>query len=323
MADVFEEDEEENEDVEGSDEPRDAGFSDETGVGMHVVDIDEQVDGLGMVWSVEAEDHRGLKRKGSGLSELQGHRADSIKSQDLDAATPPTDDALEAHNASVEIANDEEPPRASSVTKSSDSTITPPVMETLSPGSVSPSPLDLTGPGLVAPYLMPDTPSMTNSSFSSPDFHRGSFDVPRTLTSASSFTDDQLPTLLMMGEPGPELRISVDDVPSLTSSSSTMTSAANTYAGPYSMLGDERGRGHRASMSSSALSGRPRSRRSGGVKRSSLVSLSRLVGASHAEKSKLSIEEKAQPDAAEKISKEKKVKRLSRLMHFWKPKEAT
>jgi hypothetical protein len=52
-----------------------------------------------------------------------------------------------------------------------------------------------------------------------------------------------------------------------------------------------------------------------------LVSLSRLVGSSSGEKSKLSIEEKPQPDAADGVGKDKKGKRLSRLMQFWKPKE--
>ena len=55
-------------------------------------------------------------------------------------------------------------------------------------------------------------------------------------------------------------------------------------------------------------------------KRSSLASLSRLVGSSYGEKSKLSIASSAPSDEAEKRDK-KKGNRISRLMRFWKSKE--
>lgn len=227
----------------------------------------------------------------------------------------------------VEIVDDDDSPRAPSVTKSSDSTITPPLTGPLLRDAHGLPPFELSMPPPIGSRMTPDTPSIMSSCFPSPEFPSGGFDIPRSLTAASSFTDDHLPTSLIMGEPGPELRISVDDVPSLTSSNSTMTSAYQHHYIPYSIGPGSRGGrsdGHSertSSICSSAFTPRPESRRSTRTKRSSLVSLSRLVGSASGEKSKLSIEERAQPDGPEKAVKDKKGKRLSRLMHFWKPKD--
>ncbi|KAI9819699.1 MAG: hypothetical protein M1832_003933 [Thelocarpon impressellum] len=315
MADVFEEDEEDEHERAGRPGSSDSAAShddreDEVlGTGIQVVDSDEAVAGLGMVWTVDAE-------RGTSDDRVRRGSAFSRASSDLQTQATPSLDG--SSTTPVEIADDDEPPRASSFTKSSDSTITPPLTGPLYRGEEPPVALDLRRSAPMHPYLTPDTPSLTNSSFPSPDLPPSSFEGPRLLTAASSFTDDHLPMSLMRGEPGPEVRVSVDDVPSLTSSSSTMTSAF--HASPYA--GADRARGERASSMSSTFSGRPVSRGLRGGKRASLASLSRLVSSSHGEKSKLSIEEKAQPDAPERAVKEKKGKRLSRLMHFWKPKES-
>jgi hypothetical protein len=122
---------------------------------------------------------------------------------------------------------------------------------------------------------------------------------------------------LSFGEPGPEVRMSVDDVPSLTSSRSTATSPANhafgrpgsaVYVDPFS---------HRAQSIASTTSFIERTR-----KRSSIASLSRLVGF---ERSKLNIESRPQSQHMSPTTspmKSKKTKRLSKLLNFWRPKNA-
>ncbi|KAF1965971.1 hypothetical protein BU23DRAFT_593421 [Bimuria novae-zelandiae CBS 107.79] len=164
------------------------------------------------------------------------------------------------------------------------------------------------------------TPDTFTSSFPSPDFRSSqiSFDTPRLGTAASSMTDYAAPSP-RFGEPGPELRVSVDDVPSLTSSRSTMTSGMQS-AFP---LPSPRQLGDRSSSLCSVSSDVDSRRR----KRSSIASLSRLINASSfGERSKLSIESRPQTehglpsDGAQKDSR-KKHKRLSKLMQFWKPKD--
>ena len=212
----------------------------------------------------------------------------------------------------VEIVGADEEPRFSVVTKSSDgSTITP----TLSPEPLAPisSPLEFA----VRPGSLHQA-SETASAISSPDFAKTSFDHPEPLrlhTATSSITDRVTISSSRTGEPG---HGSVDDVPSLTSSASTMisghptriSSSANTTASSSSAA-------DRSSSLSAAVPART-SVRPGSSKRSSLASLSRLVGSSY-NKSKLNIAELAPPDSPEKAEK-KRGKRMSRLM-FWKSRE--
>jgi hypothetical protein len=58
-----------------------------------------------------------------------------------------------------------------------------------------------------------------------------------------------------------------------------------------------------------------------GRRRSSLASLSRLISSSHGERSKLSMEVTMDGEN-EKKPKTSKTKRISRMMQFWKPKDA-
>lgn len=167
------------------------------------------------------------------------------------------------------------------------------------------NPLSLPGPSLAAasPYSMSHA-----SSFPSPRSPM-SYDH-RVSTAPSSVTEDNNFQSLLMGEPGPEVvRISVD-VPSLTSSNSTMTRESN-FPGvrPRNMpFHDQRP----ASFTSSAF----------GRRRSSLASLSRLISTSHGERSKLSMEVPVEGEAGKK-AKVSTAKRLSRMMQFWKTKEPT
>jgi len=216
----------------------------------------------------------------------------------------------------VEVVEDHEEPRISSLTRSSDSTITP----TMAAEDVKENPpmMNLSLPLPQQTLMTPDT--YNSSSFSSPNFSPSgaSFDTPRLGTAASSVTDRGTISSMVLGEPGPEFRVSVDDVPSLTSSRSTMTSGLHNSMPvfmPRSQGGD---RSSSVSSIPSIISERRR-------KRSSIASLSRLMGGSFGEKSKLSIEQRPQSshDEASREPKPKKAKRLSRLMHFWRPKEPT
>ena len=174
----------------------------------------------------------------------------------------------------------------------------------LAPVDVSPLNLPTASLAPISPY------SMTQSSaFPSPRSPM-SYDAHRISTAPSSITEDNFQSLLM-GEPGPEVRISVDDIPSLTSSNSTMTRESIFAQYPQARQpGPLSDQPRPASFTSSAF----------GRRRSSLASLSRLISSSHGERSKLSMEV-LMDNEPEKKSKVSKTKRLSRLVQFWKTKE--
>ncbi|KAK4178670.1 hypothetical protein QBC36DRAFT_99713 [Triangularia setosa] len=188
-------------------------------------------------------------------------------------------------------------------------------------GSTTPSPRHISRPKDLAPVdvgplslppssLPPISPfSMTQSSaFPSPRTPM-SYDAHRISTAPSSVTEDNFQSLLM-GEPGPEVRISVDDIPSLTSSNSTMTRESLFPQHPQARNPPLHDLPRPASFTSTAF----------GRRRSSLASLSRLISSSHGERSKLSMEVPmdSEPEHKAKVSK---TKRLSRMVKFWKPKE--
>lgn len=211
----------------------------------------------------------------------------------------------------VEIVGAEEEPRFSVVTKSSDeSTITP----TLShdPVDIRPAsePLDLAMPTPALTYGTPETPSAV----SSPDYNHTSFDVPRLHTASSSITDRATLSSSRAGDQGLGLHGSVDDVPSLTSSASTMSARPPRI----SSSGNS---GFSADRSSSLSAAVPaRTRPVSAHKRLSLASLGRLAGSSY-NRSKLNIAESAPAENVEQTEKKKKGHRISRLMRFWKSKE--
>ncbi|KAI4217061.1 MAG: hypothetical protein LQ351_000369 [Letrouitia transgressa] len=235
--------------------------------------------------------------------------------EDEERSRTPTHDAAAGSYESVEIVGADEEPRASVVTKSSDGSTTTPTLtsDTLISRPVS-APLDF---AINIPSPAFTIPEHHSSAVSSPDFTKISFDVPRLHTASSSITDRATLSSSRAGEQSGDYRISVDDVPSLTSSASTMLSAHPARFSSAVPVGNS------TDLSPSHSTAGPAGNRLGSAsKRSSLASLSRLVGSSHGERSKLNIEERVQPDEAEKVEK-KKGHRISRLMRFWKSKEKT
>ncbi|KAM6539541.1 hypothetical protein FALCPG4_001337 [Fusarium falciforme] len=173
------------------------------------------------------------------------------------------------------------------------------------------APVDIGPIHLPTPTNVPNSPyAMSHSSsFPSPRSPM-SVEVQRISTAPSSVADENnFQSLLLMGEPGPEVRISVDyDIPSLTSSNSTMTRESMFL--PSQRMSQPILREPRPVSVSSAAFGR---------RRSSLASLSRLISSSHGERSKLSMEVTLDNESTHKKSKSSRTKRLSRMMQFWKP----
>ncbi|KAM5380651.1 hypothetical protein ACJA88_004980 [Fusarium oxysporum] len=219
-------------------------------------------------------------------------------------ATPPaavTRDPLRDSQDKLSIHSSSQPNQAMRRTTSSLSD-----KDQISASTVRVSPLHLPAPANVptSPYAM-----SYSSSFPSPRSPM-SVEVQRISTAPSSVTDDNnFRSLLLMGEPGPEVRVSVDyDIPSLTSSNSTMTRESMFL--PSQRQSQPTLREPRPVSVSSAAFGR---------RRSSLASLSRLISSSHGERSKLSMEVTLDNDENHKKAKSSRTKKLGRMMQFWKP----
>ncbi|KAL7798053.1 hypothetical protein V8C37DRAFT_243319 [Trichoderma ceciliae] len=194
--------------------------------------------------------------------------------------------------------------RRDSVDSGAPSAPSPRQIPTTADLSVDEHPLVLPSAGITP--LSPHSASYASSSHPSPRSPM-SIDAQRISTAPSSVTDDSFHSLLM-GEPGPEVRISMDyDVPSLASSNSAMTRDSSFIPVPrprQPLSRDQR------PVSMSAPIGR---------RRSSLASLSRLISSSHGERSKLSMEVTLDNEPESRKSKSSKTKRLGRMMQFWKP----
>ncbi|TQS37143.1 hypothetical protein Golomagni_02391 [Golovinomyces magnicellulatus] len=152
----------------------------------------------------------------------------------------------------------------------------------------------------------------TKTSLSSP-VSTFSNDTQMISTAPPSINNDHEFESLLLGEPGPELRISVDEVPSLTSSdSASSVSISNGENMSNNNFPEARSRvGQRPASFSATIASR---------KRSSIASLSRLISSSHGERSKLAFESRA-PSYSEVESSQKTGhlgKRISRLIKFWK-----
>ena len=209
----------------------------------------------------------------------------------------------------IQIVGADEEPRFSMITKSSDeSTITP----TLSPDPLETLPVSApTDFAMQTSGLIHGTPDSISSAISSPDFTRTSFDGPRMHTATSSITDRTTLNSSRAGDQGPGLHSSIDDVPSLTSSASTMSAHPTRFSSSANSAAD------RSSSLSAAVPARTRP--VSAHKRLSLASLSRLAGGSY-NKSKLNIAESAPLETVERTAK-KKGNRISRMMKFWKSSE--
>lgn len=242
-----------------------------------------------------------VRRKSSGLSDKDQAGAHSVRTER--SRTSLQEDVIAEEMPSVIF-------RTSNVFQS-ESNLSEPAAP--SPKKVSSPreipPVDLNTIHVPGPAAMPTSPySMSHaSSYTSPRSPM-SVDAQRISTAPSSITDENSFHSLLMGEPGPEVRISVDyDIPSLTSSTSTMT-RESAFA-PNPRMSQPSLREQRPVSVSSAAFGR---------RRSSLVSLSRLISSSHGERSKLSMEVRldSEPESRKKKST---TKRLGRMMQFWKP----
>ncbi|KAL2072794.1 hypothetical protein VTL71DRAFT_12137 [Oculimacula yallundae] len=305
MEDVFEEDEDEGwEDSKASDKETaskagDLEDEDEASLGIDIKVVDS--DGMDSDNPMDFDDasfQHGIKRKGSGLSDVDRRNMSSTRSAHSTISL--MDEPIEEESSPVEIADDSFPSRPDSRAQSSDSTATPPFRPTPAKDL---APVDIQPYSLQAAFLSPTSPrSASQSSFPTSPRSPFSYDTQRISTAPSSVTDENAFQSLLMGEPGPELRMSVDDVPSLTSSDSTMT--RDNTGNPQFRDGQRS-----ASLSSAAVT----------RKRSSMASLSRLISSSHGEKSKLSIESRAPSvNDIDRREKPSKGKRISRLMRFCK-----
>lgn len=328
MADVFEEEEEEEEDAlnysSGAPSPAmlprpNQSEEELAGIGIQVVDADQPYGDVMMDWGVP--DGLGLHTGSMSRESSTGH---STPTQSLLSAerhhqrsSSLLSETIMEEVSPVEVVEDHEEPRDSSQPRSSDSTVTS-LLDSALPKESQPKmavpPLQLSQQALRTPA------SFTESSISSPGLtpSRSSFETPRLGTATSSVNGSYRSSSVAFGEP-PPIRQSIEDVPSLTSSRSTMTSAVQPQhaAGLSSRTLGER------SICPSEDSAAARRR-----KRSSIASLSRLVGGSFGEKSKLSIEQRPQTEGDDTISsqeskqKKKKENRLSRMMHFWKSRHS-
>ena len=296
MADVFEEDEDELVEIAATDESK---AEQAQGLGVAIVDDAHKIGSPSRPVSEQ--------RAVTALNSMDGLQRDTA-----DSTTPSVDQpAL----GTIDIVDADEEPRA-------------PVTAKLphEPGATSTSasePFNIGRPAsapmlytLPAPSPTLTAPEFHSTALSTPDFSQTSFEGPRLHTATSSITDRATLSSFRVGDHGFDTRGSVDDVPSLTSSASTMASA---YPPRMSSSAPTRTSADKP-PSLSSLPTVPRTRPGNGSKRSSLASLSRLVGGSSGERSKLNLTEYAQPEEKEKIEK-KRGKRISRLMRWWKPKE--
>lgn len=304
MADVFEEDEEEETDeTEATTQPLAAESSSSNEA---KTDAGATSDTASESTSITGKK---IRRTSSGLSDKDQISARSVRA--------------ECSRTSLHESVIVEEPSQGSAALRSPLLITHRSRDSLDSGAPSPKkimPMTHDLPSDAAPMMtsqganLPLSPySMSNASSHPSPRSPMSMDAQRISTAPSSVADDNCFQSLLMGEPGPEVRISVDyDIPSLTSSTSTMTreSAFTPTARPY----QPNLREQRPSSVSSAAFGR---------RRSSLISLSRLISSSHGERSKLSTELTPDGDAQAKMAKKSKTKKLGRMMQFWKPtKEA-
>ncbi|QSZ32116.1 hypothetical protein DSL72_001685 [Monilinia vaccinii-corymbosi] len=318
MADVFEEDEEDDEweDTKASSDKDSLNRTEDDEPNVLGIDIkaveEEAASNSDKNMDRKIDETPGIKHKDSALGgdDYQDMSA-SLKSDH--SSTSLKDEPLveEESVGPIEIADDSIPPRPASGAQSSEAAATPPFR----PRPTKDLALAEINPFALQPaYLASNSPHSTvYSSFPSPR-SPFSYDTQRISTAPSSIGDENAFQSLLLGEPGPELRMSVDDVPSLTSSNSTMTRESG--ANPGCIFRD----GQR-SVSVSSSSGPNR-------KRSSIASLTRLIGSSHGERqsqrSKLSIESRApmsDPDMERKDKGMKGSKRISRMIQFFKPKQ--
>lgn len=318
MEDVFEEEEEDDwEEVKtvshkGSTIKNDEDEAAGLGIEIKVVDAENGHDTMDWTNDKENDSLRGLKRKTSALSDMESIKATGPATTFASSSSPLRETFnMDDFAPPPRIGDDCYVQRPQSSSRSSTSSMTPPVRSDR--GKEFPILENHTFVGQ-PPWLTPTTPNsntFTQSPFPSPR-SRLSQDTARQSTAPSSILEEPGFNPLWLGEPGPEIRMSVDDVPSLTSSNSTMTreSMANVNSPGY---GNSQFRNGQRSSSLSGPAAQAVQR-----KRGSIASLSRLLSSHGSEKSKLSIESTAAQEDG--LPRKDKNKRMSRIMSFWKPK---
>ncbi|KAI0102886.1 hypothetical protein GGR51DRAFT_274188 [Nemania sp. FL0031] len=310
MADVFEEDEEDD------GHARDSGAEDSTSESQGATTGDEGGDTDDAASTPRQEQSIELTNPQADLQAMPPtKRKESGSSLDLPAPgkVRNANSSSSLHNEVIEEETFLVPARGEAVFtnswEASDSAVPSPRK---APSQNETTPPDATSIILPGPPAMPISPYAIShsSSFPSPRSPM-SYDAHRVSTAPSSVTDENNFHSLLMGEPGPEVvRLSVD-VSSITSTNSTMTRDSSLFPGvrPRNMPFHEQ---RPASFTTTAF----------GRRRSSLASLSRLISSAHGERSKLSMEVPFENEA-EKKSKPSRSKRLTRMMQFWKPKESS
>ena len=298
MADVFEEEEEdENHRSQSRDQTPDSDPSEHEskalGLGVQVVDVDT---------STSSPSPRLLKEHQPKSDALVVARPDDSVSSPVTSEMPGIGPDLD-----VDIVDTMDEPRFSVVTKSSDgSTITPTLSNDPLRSRPVPASLDF------AP-LSTEQFSGYSSLNPSPSPAKTSFDVPRLGTAHSSTTERSGWSSTRTGDNNMEVGYSTEDVPSLTSSASTMIS----HPVPITPIVGSRPDAERSHSLSEAVLERPPTSTSAS-KRRSLASLSMLKLGSSSGKSKLSIETRPGQDGSESGERTKKKRhRLSRIMKFF------
>ena len=222
---------------------------------------------------------------------------------------------VEAQAAGIHIVADHEEPRAPSLTKSSDSSETPTLLASQREGMFYPA--------MAAPMMTPETYQTSTFSSSSPG-RPPSFDTPRPGTSASSINDNRTVSSCTTGEQPQEVRVSTDDIPSLTSSRSTMFSTAHANSSHRDFSGASAGYVGQRNSSGASSTLDPTMIAERRHKRSSIQSLSQLMGNSFGPKAKASEEFRPQTSSAATVSTfkaPKKEHKLKKLM-FWRSKQS-
>ena len=290
----------------------------EGGIGIQVVDVENDSAADSFNWGTEGglgiqrdewEVERPANSSGSASARLSScimeqRRGSRVLEETIPEEMSPVDQ--------LEIVEAHEEPRTSSVTKHSDSSETPTILASQTSDTLQES---------SAPQSLMTPDTYQTSTFSSPDVSRrqGSFDTSRIDTSASSIADNRTMSSCA-GEHGHGIRMSVDDVPSLTSSRSTMLSTmhANTSRRDFSSGSASGADDRTSSVTSRALD--PAMIDDRRKKRASIQSLSQLVGGSFHGKAKDAQESRPQT-AIEPIIEHspKKEHRLKKLM-FWRSK---
>ena len=308
MDDVFEEDEEDNQGPNTSGRPSSMGSAlEESRMGVQIVDADATASTTSLNLGFDG----GAYYQQDGWEPERpttsyGNHSSSLPMNILEGPSPSIVEETILEESSpvepVEIVEAHEEPRAPSLTKSSDSSETPTILATQS-GTI-----DRQQP-LITSEFYP-------SAVSSPDVskYQDSFDTSRLGTSNSSITDNRTMSSYTAADHAHENRRSVDDVPSLTSSRSTMLSTSHANSSRRDISGTRTPSVNSSTLEPAVVTETRR-------KRSSIQSLSQLVGGSFGPRPAGLTDSRPQT-AIDPLSvklPKKKEHRLRKLM-FWKPK---